>query len=75
MFLDKLNSTVPSLMSNAVGVGNCIPKMDPTKDPTFTAVLLKLAPGRNYVVHIVLGCQTYQEKKTFLIIFLHYNKT
>ena len=63
MFLDKLNSTVPSLMSNAVRVGNCIPEMNPTKDPAFTTVLLKLAPSRNDVLHIVLGCQTFQEKK------------
>ena len=45
MFLDKLNSTVPSLMSNAVGVGYRVPEMDPTKDSAVTTVLFKLAPG------------------------------
>ena len=70
MFLDKLNSTVASLMSNAVGVSHRVPEMDPTKDPAFTTVLLKLAPGRNDVLHIVLGCQTCQEiKKPFNYIF------
>ena len=39
MFLDKLYSTVPSLMSNAVDIGYRIPKMDPAEDPAVTTVL------------------------------------